>query len=338
MADADGGFGFPKLTELKYASWADSMEARLKRKALWRIVMDTKVAPAATEVAAYDAYLEAVDKAAGEILGMVSDGQKTALKVIKDDPKKLWEELADIHSSKKPGVRFNALDSLFAIQLGANETFPSLVTRVSTALASVQDKRDASYTIDTLDEELFSLTLLRALPAQENAFRSALMLKDKLGKKEMVEAFGNEWEDRKHRKKAEGFPAALAMAASAVPCALCKTTAHLLSACPFLASSQAFVQRTNERSKGNNNSNNNNRNNNNNNNNKPKQNANSATATASTPTPEFAGNASSSIDPFHPLQLDTDFRLNTDTGATAHMTPHRHWLRNYEPIRLGLWQ
>jgi hypothetical protein len=32
-----------------------------------------------------------------------------------------------------------------------------------------------------------------------------------------------------------------------------------------------------------------------------------------------------------PLQLHADFRLNTDTGATAHMTPHRHWLRDYKP-------
>jgi hypothetical protein len=32
-----------------------------------------------------------------------------------------------------------------------------------------------------------------------------------------------------------------------------------------------------------------------------------------------------------PLQLSADFRLNTDTGATAHMMPHRHWLRDYTP-------
>ena len=132
-----------------------------------------------------------MDKAAGEILGMITEGQKTAIKAVKDDPKKLWEELASIHSSAKPGVRFNALDSLFAIQLGK-------VTRVSSALAAVQDKRDDKYDIEALDAELFSLTLLRALPAQENGFRSALMLKNTVGRKEMIEAFKNEWEDRKH--------------------------------------------------------------------------------------------------------------------------------------------
>jgi hypothetical protein len=45
---------------------------------------------------------------------------------------------------------------------------------------------------------------------------------------------------------------------------------------------------------------------------------------------EFAGNASlHSFDPSHPLcplQLDADADWNADTGATSHMTPHRHWL------------
>ena len=161
----DAGFAFPKLSETNYQSWADSMEARLRRKALWRIVTGDKKAPAATDLDATELHLERVDRAAGEILGMVSEGQRTAVRAVRDDPKKLWEELATIHSSKKPGVRFNALDSLFAIQLGVNETFPALATRVSNALASVQDKREDTYSLDDLDEELFSLTLLRALPA-----------------------------------------------------------------------------------------------------------------------------------------------------------------------------
>ena len=48
---------------------------------------------------------------------------------------------------------------------------------------------------------------------------------------------------------------------------------------------------------------------------------------------EFAGNASlrsfDSLDPLCPLQLDGHADWNADTGATSHMTPHRHWLQNY---------
>jgi hypothetical protein len=44
--------------------------------------------------------------------------------------------------------------------------------------------------------------------------------------------------------------------------------------------------------------------------------------------PECNFNASAASPP---LQLDADFRINTDTGATSHMTPHRHWLHEYTP-------
>ena len=44
-------------------------------------------------------------------------------------------------------------------------------------------------------------------------------------------------------------------------------------------------------------------------------------------------------DPLSPLQLDADVDWNADTGATSHMTPHCHWLRNYTlkrvPIKLA---
>ena len=50
---------------------------------------------------------------------------------------------------------------------------------------------------------------------------------------------------------------------------------------------------------------------------------------------EFTGNASlcslNPSSPLYPLQLDADVHWNADTGDTAHMTPHRHWIRYYTP-------
>lgn len=64
----------------------------------------------------------------------------------------------------------------------------------------------------------------------------------------------------------------------------------------------------------------------------------STNTSASSSKTEYAGNASAS-DPSSPLQIHADFRINTDTGATSHMTPHRHWLRDYKlhrvPVRLA---
>jgi len=55
---------------------------------------------------------------------------------------------------------------------------------------------------------------------------------------------------------------------------------------------------------------------------------------------ESTGNASlcssDPSDPLCPLQLDADIDWNADTGVTAHMTPHHHWLRNYTPKRVPI--
>ncbi|KIJ61043.1 hypothetical protein HYDPIDRAFT_97381, partial [Hydnomerulius pinastri MD-312] len=62
---------------------------------------------------------------------------------------------------------------------------------------------------------------------------------------------------------------------------------------------------------------------------------NSATAQSANSSMEFAGNASlRSLTPSDPLcssQIDADIDWNADTGATSHMTPHRHWIRNHAP-------
>jgi hypothetical protein len=56
---------------------------------------------------------------------------------------------------------------------------------------------------------------------------------------------------------------------------------------------------------------------------------------SASPITESAGHASfRSFVPCHPLsllQLDACVDWNADTGATSHMTPHRHWLRDYVP-------
>ena len=50
---------------------------------------------------------------------------------------------------------------------------------------------------------------------------------------------------------------------------------------------------------------------------------------------EFAGNTSLCfLDPFsslYPLQLDANVHWNAESGATAYMTPHHHWIHNYIP-------
>ena len=54
--------------------------------------------------------------------------------------------------------------------------------------------------------------------------------------------------------------------------------------------------------------------------------------------PELAGSASLRSNPsplpLSPVSLVADALWCADTGATAHMTPHRHWMRTYRPYRV----
>lgn len=57
--------------------------------------------------------------------------------------------------------------------------------------------------------------------------------------------------------------------------------------------------------------------------------------TESTQSAEFAGNASTHdfTNPNSPLLSDAGSDWIVDTGATCHMTPHRHWFNQYTPNR-----
>jgi len=79
--------------------------------------------------------------------------------------------------------------------------------------------------------------------------------------------------------------------------------------------------------------------------NKPKQKkcteqANQAKDNNGSDVTEFAGNASTHLsdhsDLSSSLQLDADFDWIADTGATFHMTPHCHWVRNYTPFHVPI--
>ena len=53
---------------------------------------------------------------------------------------------------------------------------------------------------------------------------------------------------------------------------------------------------------------------------------------------DFAGNASAFnfSDPSSPLLTDAGTDWVADTGATRHMTPHRHWFTSYAPFSVPI--
>lgn len=64
--------------------------------------------------------------------------------------------------------------------------------------------------------------------------------------------------------------------------------------------------------------------------------SNSPSSNAASTPPQTASVSSASCLYSSPIQSETYSSWNADSGASSHMTPHRHWLRNYKPYRIEI--
>ena len=287
------------------------MTAWLKKAKVWRIVEGTRNRPAKEE-AEIRIFEDDWDRAVGELLLWIEDGQKTHVKGVEDDPKKICEKLKDAHTSKRPLVCFNAYDDFFSIKMKEGETMQQVAGRVDEAMQRIQTLRPTPFTIDQLAKELTVFGMISALPKETySGFISSLLLLDKLEKSTVLEAFRNEQTQRDRSNESSSSDQVLvskqaakaALTTASDPCAVCKGTHHTTDRC-FTFNRFKKWDKERER-KGH-------------------------LAQKADVVTESAGSASLSTSP---SSSDVDSHWTADTGATSHMTPHRNWIRNYEPYR-----
>ena len=85
---------------------------------------------------------------------LVENDQRVHFRGHEEDPIKMWELLEAAHLSKKPGVRFNAYNDLFNIRKQYDKTLVDLEVRIEKAMQTIQNLRQADFTITKLDVEL----------------------------------------------------------------------------------------------------------------------------------------------------------------------------------------
>ena len=305
------------------------MEAWLRSSDLWRLVSGKvhkptlSQSPSDSEIERLEKWEIKADRAAGWIYLMVEPDQRIHFNNIRDDPIKMWAALESVHLQKRPGARFNAYDDLFSIRKQEDETLQMLMNRVDQAMHSIKDLRPAQFTLADLDNELASMSLIRALPSEQyGSFTSSLLLLDKLDKATIHQAFVTE-ETQRRRRAGDNDSQTQAMATThkfskPLHCDFCGKKNHTTKRCYLYLKAQKQAK-------------------------EDAKNANSGEAKqaqeAQQDVKEFAGNASRSLDPSDPnspLQLDADFDWNADTGATSHMTPHRHWIHDYTQLSIPI--
>lgn len=320
---------FPDLNNQNYPEWKDNMTSWLQSLGLWRLVTGAKMAP--TDPVELDKYEDDRLKAAGSIKRKVEKGQKSHFKDVESDPVQIWSKLEAAHMTKLPTERFNAYADFFGITLAPGESLSSLMLRIDQAFQNILNLRPDKFTLSDLDDELQSMAMIRALTPEFSSFRSSLMMQSTITRESLATAFRVE-ETNRSRDAAiaasaapAGSPSALAVtpqskssttSSSKSPnqskktkpakhCSYCDKSNHDIDHC-FKRAADIIAK------------------------------ANSV-QNSPLPSTESAGNASlsSAVNP-SPLQTDAYLHWNVDSGATAHMTPHRHWLHNYTSLRIPI--
>ncbi|KZT20734.1 hypothetical protein NEOLEDRAFT_1036437, partial [Neolentinus lepideus HHB14362 ss-1] len=194
-----------------YGSWADDMEAYLKTLDLWDVTDDPTAAPLpedATNLTTEERkevrdWEKCKGQASGQIWLAVEDGQKVHVKDVKNDPAKMWLKLKEVHVQRKPGTHFNAYDMLLGLRKLEGESLASLMARADKAMQDIRALRPKDFTIESLDNDLASMALIRALPpsslilpSEYNNFVSSLLLLDSLDLSKLQSTFQNEESQR----------------------------------------------------------------------------------------------------------------------------------------------
>lgn len=175
-------------------------------------------------------------RAAGEIYLSLSDDQKMHIEACNDDPVTIWKKLESVHLQKKPGMCFNAWEEFFSIHLEENESLSSLMTRIDASMHKVKNLRPDSFTLEDLDKELVSMTIVHSLPSSYALFTSSLQLLDKFDKDTLQAAFINE-KSLRTRSSTPGSTSVLSAStshpssSSALICAFCSLPGHSQDAC-----------------------------------------------------------------------------------------------------------
>ena len=301
------------------------MQAWLRANQLWQIVCGQKTRPICTSSATstqqekQEAWDDKAEKAAGWIYLMVDQSQTVHLKGLEDDPVAMWDKLKSIHLQQRPGARFNAYDDLFSIRKLEEESLQSLANRVDTVMQQIKNLRPKDFSLNRLDEELLCMAMIRALPEDYSHFVSSLMLNDKLDRAIITQAFHTEETQRMRRSSPQVSEVANKASSSTSnkyvgqrrkpkysgpSCYFCGQQGHVMSGCKLFSGKQT-----------------------------------EAKAMAAQAVQESAGKAS--IFSFQQLKNDplsnkADYEWIADSGATSHMTPHKHWLRDYKPLKIPI--
>ena len=305
-----------KLGECNYHSWAIKMRALLMSKKLWMYVKGIIPKPDSASPLLMDWQSNAY-AAAGLIMLNLQDSQLTHISGTEDDPQLIWDTLEAVHIQKRPNSRFMAYSNLLNISKLPEESLPAVTTRIEQAIKDVVALRPKDYDLTKLDDDLACMAMLRCLPPDYSSFVSTISLMDTISMDKLKTAFITEESNRKAFQAHSPVSTINLVSSSSTAkksntrkpyfCNWCERTGHTEERCFARRDSQEKDKENAKKSKP------------------------SAAANSSQDPPSTDGKTEHAS--------NTSLSLNTacltlwcaDSGASSHMTPHRHWFKHYRP-------
>src|SRR5215469_14682222 len=319
-----------KLNDSNYQSWVIKIRAILMSKMLWGYVKGIEPKDAKD-------YLTKACAASGTIMLSLEDSQFTHIAGMEEDPALMWKTLEDVHIQKKPNSRHLAYATLLSITKQPEESLPALTTRIEQAMKDVIALRPQDYSLSQLDDDLSCMAMLRSLPSEYSSFVSTISLMDNISMPKLKSAFITEEANRKAIQSQSHHPVAAHLASkpsshSFAPCGWCLRKGHTEENC-FAKDNSKLKARMHRGQRGSSNS---------------SSQVNSSQAPSPSPpsqvnstqaashpsppppppqaTPQHASHSSLSQS-----SPNLTFHWCADSGASSHMTPHRHWFAKYSP-------
>ncbi|PAV16585.1 retrotransposon unclassified [Pyrrhoderma noxium] len=226
----------------------------------------------------------------------------------KEHPSAMWTALKNAYRQKKPAQCFNAYKKLFSMQKTDDESLTQFASHIKASLIDIQALRDSRFTLESLDDELASMALLKGLPTEKYSnLRTSLFMTTKLLMSDLVQALALEEANTNQStsdlaQRAFVKPSSTKASKASKQCTFCGRNSHKLSQCFDMknTSKKRKEELKNNKKKG-------------------KQEEAKAVEDA---TAEFAGNTSTSdfTNPYSPLLLSASADWITDTVKLANNT------------------
>jgi hypothetical protein len=307
---------------MNFEDWRHDLVGCLRMENCLSIVTGKEKSP--DDATLLSSWLARSNRAAGIIWRSLGPTQRTHVN-FDDDPDVMWSKIDQAHNKQLPAVRFSAYNDLFNVRKDPEESLTSLMSRVDKVCAKVQSLRPKDYTLAMMDDELAALTLLRALPESDLVWTSSLMMNDSVKYSDVKTHFTSQ-ESLQSARAGEAanriVPTTPSKLSGDVNCTFCGHQSHNQENCySYNIAQKRAKERTKEK--------------------KYKKKGKAAKAEVSEVSDthteetvvETAGNASvfipDSSDPHCALLVHASSDWTADTGASSHMTPHRHWFSTY---------